>query len=259
MAHYVEIQSFNGMGDLLMITPILRSIKERFGDSISIKINTNYPELVFKNPFVDIIGKEKRGLFMGYPDPIHQKLPHQHHIRTNWEILCQHYKLPLHEPNICPELNLLDEEKLIRERTGGVAVQNIFNGKYRGKKIWPYTSELAEKTGWEYIPKFNNRIELAEFLFKKDLIICVEGGIHHLAAAVGAPAIVIYGGFISPEWTGYSFQYNIENRLECSEACYNHHPCKNKEEHLCWKNITVNNVIDVAIKVLRKNACQIQD
>jgi ADP-heptose:LPS heptosyltransferase len=38
------------------------------------------------------------------------------------------------------------------------------------------------------------------------LVICGEGALHHIAAAVGTPAIVIYGGYISPESTGYDGQ-----------------------------------------------------
>lgn len=38
--------------------------------------------------------------------------------------------------------------------------------------------------------------------------VCVvpEGALHHIAAAAGAPAVVIYGGYISPAVTGYDGQ-----------------------------------------------------
>lgn len=36
-----------------------------------------------------------------------------------------------------------------------------------------------------------------------------EGGLHHAAAAVGTPAVVIFGGFISPEVTGYTAHRNL--------------------------------------------------
>lgn len=36
-----------------------------------------------------------------------------------------------------------------------------------------------------------------------------EGGMHHAAAAVGTPAVVIYGGFISPDQTGYTMHTNL--------------------------------------------------
>ena len=36
-----------------------------------------------------------------------------------------------------------------------------------------------------------------------------EGGLHHAAAAVGCPAVVIRGGFISPRVTGYAGQVDL--------------------------------------------------
>lgn len=36
-----------------------------------------------------------------------------------------------------------------------------------------------------------------------------EGGLHHAAAAVGVPAVVIFGGYISPAQTGYRGHVNI--------------------------------------------------
>ena len=36
-----------------------------------------------------------------------------------------------------------------------------------------------------------------------------EGGLHHAAAALGTPTIVIFGGFISPRQTGYPHQVNL--------------------------------------------------
>lgn len=36
-----------------------------------------------------------------------------------------------------------------------------------------------------------------------------EGGLHHAAAALGLPAVVIFGGFISPETTGYPSHVNL--------------------------------------------------
>lgn len=41
------------------------------------------------------------------------------------------------------------------------------------------------------------------------LAVLQEGGLHHAAAAVGTPAIVIRGGFISPRVTGYAGQFDF--------------------------------------------------
>lgn len=36
-----------------------------------------------------------------------------------------------------------------------------------------------------------------------------EGGLHHLSASMGNPAVVLFGGYISPAQTGYSWHRNL--------------------------------------------------
>ena len=36
-----------------------------------------------------------------------------------------------------------------------------------------------------------------------------EGGLHHAAAALGMPAVVLFGGMISPRNTGYDVHVNL--------------------------------------------------
>jgi hypothetical protein len=43
-----------------------------------------------------------------------------------------------------------------------------------------------------------------------------EGGLHHAAAAVGIPAVVLFGGFIPPKVTGYPTHANLTGG---AEAC----------------------------------------
>lgn len=50
-----------------------------------------------------------------------------------------------------------------------------------------------------------------------------EGGLHHAAAAVCVPAVVIYGGFISPKQTGYASQVNL---FTGGEPCGMRIPCE---------------------------------
>lgn len=41
------------------------------------------------------------------------------------------------------------------------------------------------------------------------VVMCNEGGMHHMAASVRTPAVVYFGSFIPPSVTGYDFHYNI--------------------------------------------------
>ena len=54
------------------------------------------------------------------------------------------------------------------------------------------------------------------------LAILPEGGLHHAAAALGTPAIVIFGGFISPRQTGYAHQLSLYDE---SDPCGLRLPC----------------------------------
>ena len=49
-----------------------------------------------------------------------------------------------------------------------------------------------------------------------------EGGLHHAAAALNVPAVVVYGGFISPRQTGYELHRNI---FTGGEPCGMRVPC----------------------------------
>jgi ADP-heptose:LPS heptosyltransferase len=49
-----------------------------------------------------------------------------------------------------------------------------------------------------------------------------EGGLHHAAAAVGIPAVVLFGGFIPPSVTGYATHANLTGG---AEACGSLKPC----------------------------------
>ena len=62
-------------------------------------------------------------------------------------------------------------------------------------------------------------------LFLKDsaAFLCNEGGVHHTAATVEAKGVVIFGGFIPPEITGYDFHTNL---FTGGEACGSRYSCK---------------------------------
>lgn len=51
--------------------------------------------------------------------------------------------------------------------------------------------------------------DAAAILKNAALYVGPEGGMHHAAAAVGTPAVVIFGGFIPPSVTGYEAHTNI--------------------------------------------------
>lgn len=54
------------------------------------------------------------------------------------------------------------------------------------------------------------------------LFVGAEGALHHAAAALGTPAVVLWSEFISPVFTGYTSQRNIR---KTAAVCGSRHPC----------------------------------
>jgi Glycosyltransferase family 9 (heptosyltransferase) len=67
-----------------------------------------------------------------------------------------------------------------------------------------------------------------------------EGGLHHAAAALGIPAVVIFGGFISPNVTGYPWHMNLADDGPGS-PCGKWKPCEHCR--MAMEGITVNRVV----------------
>jgi ADP-heptose:LPS heptosyltransferase len=74
-----------------------------------------------------------------------------------------------------------------------------------------------------------------------------EGGLHHAAAAVNVPAVVIFGGFTPVELTGYEGHINLGASL--GEACGMRTPCKHCEETM--SKITPERVMEELSTLLR--------
>jgi ADP-heptose:LPS heptosyltransferase len=73
-----------------------------------------------------------------------------------------------------------------------------------------------------------------------------EGGMHHASAAVGVPAVVIFGGYISPKVTGYEGHINLFTGTGL--GCGNSQPC----ECSCMARITVGRVCEAVEKLLAR-------
>lgn len=63
----------------------------------------------------------------------------------------------------------------------------------------------------------------AAVLAKSLAYVGTEGGLHHAAAALGRPAVVLFSEFISPEITGYDMHRNIRH---AGPACGSRLPCE---------------------------------
>ena len=74
-----------------------------------------------------------------------------------------------------------------------------------------------------------------------------EGGLHHAAAAVGIPAVVIFGGFVPPSVTGYKTHINLTGG---AEACGSLTKCEHCRAALAA--ITPEEVVAASTKMFTK-------
>jgi ADP-heptose:LPS heptosyltransferase len=83
----------------------------------------------------------------------------------------------------------------------------------------------------------------AAILARSRLFIGTEGGLHHAAAALGIPAVVIFGGRVSPKNLGYPSHVNLYVDMPES-PCGRNTPCAHCAA--CMEAITVDQVLDAA-------------
>ena len=77
-----------------------------------------------------------------------------------------------------------------------------------------------------------------------------EGGFAHAAAALLKPAVVIYGGWISPQVIGYDFHENLYVDIEGSPCGIRDRECAHCRK--CMDLITVDNVVNAVEKNINK-------
>lgn len=109
-----------------------------------------------------------------------------------------------------------------------------------GNKAWIFDrwQELVNRIGREYFiqvgPENAKRLYGVKFvstnvrqalaiLSMSRAFVGTEGGLHHAAAALKIPAVVLWSHFISPEYTGYDSQTNIRH---AGEPCGMRITCK---------------------------------
>lgn len=88
--------------------------------------------------------------------------------------------------------------------------------------------------------------QAAALIERARAVVTNEGALHHIASAVGTPAVVIYGGYISPAVTGYDGQRSlfVGDDLGCGMRV----PCKHCEAAMA--KITPKMVLDQLAGVL---------
>ena len=148
---------------------------------------------------------------------------------------------PQHRAEPAPLVLDAREEAVAREwsRQPFVVIEPHIKGKAPPSKRWPFErfaavarslrQEIAvfqagepDLPALEGVPRLPTKRfrDVLSYLKAARLYIGPEGGLHHAAAAMGTPAVVLFGGYISPKVTGYDFHANLTGG---AEACGTRH------------------------------------
>jgi ADP-heptose:LPS heptosyltransferase len=90
------------------------------------------------------------------------------------------------------------------------------------------------------------------YLAQARLYIGPEGGLHHAAAALNIPGVVLFGGFIPPQITGYIIHANLTGGD--TEACGILGRCLHCKQAM--QRITVDEVLAHAYIKIREFGCE---
>ena len=117
--------------------------------------------------------------------------------------------------------------------------------KRKGQRVAQLSFGKQRLQGVEVIYAGDFRTAVAA-LAKAKFAVLPEGGLHHGAAAVGIPAVVLFGGFIPPSVTGYDFHINLTGG---AEACGSIHQCQHCRAAL--DAISVDEVLAACKKLIK--------
>lgn len=211
-----------GWGDELMVTGHARELQAR--DPRKVRIVYEKPrwsDAWENNPRIAL--RHEKGDFQEYVARENYLRPYmQAKLEDRW--LWKAYAVPK------PELFLTEkEERMARSFRGRIVIEPRIKPGASPNKDWGWDRWLAlcnllskkrlqptllgsasmrQIPGVEFVHTNNVRYAAAVLSSARGAVLH-EGALHHAAAAVDCPAVVIYGGYIAPAVTGYAAQRSL--------------------------------------------------
>jgi hypothetical protein len=262
-----------GLGDVLMCTPVLREVKRRNPDC-RITLYTNYPDPVEGLSFIDRVrpaSEQPDGvLWLNYE----RSIPPRRHIARIFGD-----QLGIDVRDVRPSCAVREDlvERFRRDWSGlprPLVVVNRFASSWTPNKDWPdefwddLVARLAARAtiievGGQPLPSarrpdgnyldLRGRTTLPELIAAMaaaDLHIAPVTGTVHIAAAMGVPSVVIYGGYEHPDGSSYPGNISLYSSVECA-PCWLRTPCPYGK--MCLQQITPDQV-EAAVDRLWANA-----
>lgn len=160
-----------------------------------------------------------------------------------------------------------------REKFGAgyILIEPHTKGTFGGNKSWHWDGwvAVAEELSASFdllqngVPKkslpFGRHITASgprralQAVANASLVITTDGFLHHAAAALGVPAVVLWGARMNPRILGYESHENLYTGD--GSSCGALSPCGHCREGM--KRITPDMVIEAARKVLGENSCAV--
>ena len=245
-----------GLGDWLMASAEVKEANERTGKKVALGNGNKAffePQIFANNPRMALDDKEEIEWVHNYPG----KRPYMHGTENGKIIFNDDYKpMPgeiFFSEKELDKINDIDKEYIVVEPNVKTTYIHTVN------KSWDKWEELLQhdlpwiqfNTGKQYTKTIQtNTFRDALIVLKKaKLFVGTDGGLHHAAAALGIPSVVIWSGFTSPKHLGYDFHTNIHDG---SKPCGKFKEiCKHCEEKR--KAISVETVYEAIRKELANN------
>jgi ADP-heptose:LPS heptosyltransferase len=261
------IKSFSGaIGDNLLLSLMLPHVKKKYPEK-KIIVKTNHPELFENNPYIVWATNRHFKTTKKFIRPKYHLSP-----ELTKSIYLQMMEYFGFDYKGFPEIYLTKEEKQkARKEFPNDYVVICPTGKQRfsgNRKEWGIDNfqkvvDAFPDIEFVQIGLLSDRLlqgvsdargkkirESAAILNNSLFFLGLEGGLMHIAKAVGKKAVIIYGGLVSPESSAYEENCNITNTIHCS-------PCFNSDMKIgdcdsmqCMKQITPEKVIDSVKKML---------
>lgn len=260
--------SLMGLGDQLMASGMARGAKDRgrriaFGNGIQILWDQHSPEVFRGNPNIAVPGSEGSGDVDWIPYYKGHRLYNRHDkAKDRWVWNMDFHAVP-------GEIYLDKAERVAGSRFGSgfvliesqtVKWKSVAPNKDWGRENYQKVADLLKEVGHRVVQFVYDdtaplsgveRIRTTSYrdalavMSHAAIYIGPEGGSHHGAAAVGIPAVVLFGGFIPPSVTGYSTHANLTGG---AEACGSLHACPHCKAAMAA--ISVDEVLEEALERL---------
>lgn len=243
----LHVHRATGLGDVLLCTPALREAK-RLRPDRPIILYTDYPELVRGLAYLDEVRpsdeRPREATLLTYEECVP---PRRHVARLIGELIGVDVTDVRPDCVVQPEALTHWRERFAALRRPIVVVSRRASN-WSPNKDWPAPSweallprlcqlgtvvEIGSASPTNAAPEHPNHLDLRGQTTLTDLPALLQGadlhlgpdsGPMHIAAAVGCPAVILFGGYTLAHELGYPGHVALETRVPCA-PCWLRTPC----------------------------------